>query len=87
MYKLTDEGRANAKQYILELEAKRKEILDAGKDTADDTTLPTVEDIEDDLNFDGVDEDGCYYNSWGVTDHYDGDTPIGLELGVDFMRI
>ena len=87
MYKLTDKGILTAKLYIDELKAKRKEILDAGLDTTDDTHLPTVEDIESDLNFTDVDEDGCYYNSWGVTDHYDGDTPIGLELGVDFMRI
>lgn len=88
MYILTKSGRKAAETYIRELEAKRKEILDAGSDTADETTLPTVEDIEADIDFIGLDAndgDPSYYNSWGVTDSYDADKPICLEYGVDFV--
>lgn len=86
-YVLTEEGLRKVKQYVRELDAKRKEILDAGKDTIDETPNPvTVEDIEDDINFTGIDEDGEYYNGWYVTDNYDADYPISLMLGVDFIE-
>lgn len=83
-YVLTDEGRKECESFILECIAKRKEIIDAGKDTAEETNIPTVEDIESDINFFGVDEDGDYYNNWGVTDNYD--YSIWLTLGVDFIE-
>lgn len=68
--------------------AKRKEILDAGKDTADETYLPTVEGILSDLNFGvGIDEDGDYFNGWGVTDHYNADDVLGLRIGEDFVEV
>lgn len=86
MYRLTDKGIKKCEQFITECNAKRKEILDARKDTAEDTDIPTVEDIESDINTFGVDEDGDYYNSWGVTDHYNSDTPIGLTLDIDFIE-
>ena len=86
-YVLTEEGLRKVRQYVKELDAKRKEILDAGKDTIDETPNPvTVEDIEDDINFTGIDEDGEYYNGWYVTDNYDADYPISLMLGVDFIE-
>lgn len=44
-YILTEKGRENVAWFIKECKAKRKEILDAGLDTADDTNLPTEEDI------------------------------------------
>ena len=81
---LTEQGKANVKAYLAELMAKRKEILDSHKDTADDTMLPSEEDILLDIE-DYIDEDGDYYNNWGVTDHYDGDRPLGLQLGKDFV--
>lgn len=83
MYKLNETGRKKAEAYIRELEAKRKEIIDAGKDTADETELPTVDDIEYDVNI-FIDEDGVYCNGWSVTDNYEADFPLWLELGVDF---
>lgn len=90
MYILTENGREIAEDYIRELEAKRKEILDAGKDTADETVLPTVDVIQEDIVFCGVnwdDPDGpCYYNGWGVTDHCDADYPILLKYGRDFVE-
>ncbi len=85
MYKLTEKGKKKVNAYIQELKAKRKEILDARLDTADDTTLPTVEDIISDIEFEGVDNDGDYYNSWGVTDNNDADEAIGLKIGEDFI--
>ena len=86
-YVLTAEGRRKVERYVKELDAKRKEIFDAGKDTIDETPNPvTVEDIEEDINFTGIDEDGEYYNGWYVTDNYDADYPISLMLGVDFIE-
>ena len=87
MYVFTDTGRKNAENYIAELKAKRKEILDAGLDTAEDTHIPTPEDILDDVNSFDVDEEGEYYNGWGVTDHYDSDYPLSLQLGADLKEV
>lgn len=86
-YVLTEPGRQKIADYILQCAAKRKEILDAGIDTADATKLPTEEDVLSDLNYGaGVDEDGDYYNCWGVTDGYNSDYPLGLEAGKDFIE-
>ena len=89
-YVLTQCGRKNVEDYIRELEAKRKEIMDAGKDTCDSTNIPTVEDIQNDIAFTGVnwdDPDGpCYYNGWGVTDNYESDYPLLLKFGRDFAE-
>ncbi len=90
-YKLTKEGKERAKDYIRELKAKRKEILDAGKDTAKETKLPTVKDIESDVNYMGLMDCGpdgtAYINGWGVTDHYEGDWPLLLKLGRDIVGV
>ena len=86
MYRLTIKGKEIAEHYIKELEAKRKEILDAGKDTCDETQLPTLYDIEDDIAY-MIDKDGEYYNSWGVTDNYNADCPLYLSLGTDFADV
>lgn len=83
VFKLTEEGKTNARNYIREMSVKRKEILDAGKDTANDIELPTLDLIEEDVNFLGLDSDFEYYNGWGVTDHYDADYPLLLKLGRD----
>lgn len=84
MYVLTEKGRNVIEHFIKECKAKRKEVLDARKDTADETELPTVEDILCDINFDGVDSDGDYYNGWGVTDHYS--LTIGLHYDEHFIE-
>ncbi|WP_270368267.1 hypothetical protein [Eubacterium ramulus] len=85
-YVLTSYGKENVEIFIDECAAKRKEILVAGIDTAEETNLPSEEDILSDLNCGvGVDEDGDYYNRWGITDHYDSDTPISLRYGIDFV--
>ena len=85
-YKLTPKGREKAERYIRELEAKRKEIIDAGKDTADETELPTVDDIEADIDLFGLDYDQEYYNNWGVTDNYNGDYALCLQYGRDIIE-
>lgn len=85
-YELTETGKEKVAYFITECAAKRKEILDAGLDTADETNLPTEETILSDLNDGvGVDEEGDYYNGWGVTDHYDSDGALGLSIGEDFV--
>lgn len=86
MYKLTEKGIKVCENYIAECNAKRKEILDAGKDTADETNIPTIEDIESDVNAFGVDADGDYFNFYGVTDAYESDNPIGLTLGIHIVE-
>lgn len=68
--KYTDSFVIAAEQYIHELAIARKEIIDSGKDTADDTDLPDVDALADDALFFGVDEDGLCYNNWAVTDNY-----------------
>lgn len=83
MYELTEHGERNVKNFIANCEAMRKEILDAKKDTACDTELPTREDILADVNYgEGIDSEGEYYNRWGVTDNYESPL-IGLSVGID----
>lgn len=86
MYKLTDHGIKECERFIRECNAKRKEILDARLDTAHDTAIPTIEDIESDISG-FIDEDGEYYNCWGVTDNYSSDFPICLVVGIDFVEL
>lgn len=85
IYILTEHGENKIHHFLAECIAKRKEILDAKLDTADETTLPTKEAIMDDLLLVGIDSDGEYYNSWGVTDNYNSDSPLSLTLGIDFV--
>ena len=83
---LTDAGKREVSHYIRNLEAKRKEILDAGLDTANETEIPTEEDIIADISV-FADADGWYYNFWGCTDHYDSDGPLSLEADKDFKEV
>ena len=83
-YKLTDKGKEEVSHFLRECEAFRKEILDAGKDTADDTYLPDEESIVSDIE-EWIDEDGYYINGWGVTDNYS--LPISLIEGEDFEAV
>ncbi len=79
-------GEIAVKQYIKELHEKKKEILDAGKDTADETELPTYEDIISDIEtFYGADGTAEYCNLWGVTDNYNADFPLRLSLGHEII--
>lgn len=84
-YTYTPTGRWKACHFIRECEAKRKEILDAGIDTADETYLPTAQDILDDVNVGvGLDEENEYFDSWGITDHYNSH-PLSLVVGEDII--
>ncbi len=85
-YQLTEKGKEAVQTFIAECRAKRKEILDAGLDTADETTLPDEDAILDDI-YDLIDEDGDYINAWGVTDSPDYDLAIGLSEGRDFIKV
>ena len=83
---LTPQGKEHIQTYIEELKTKRKEILDAKKDTAYNTNLPNENDILSDMSW-VIEEsdDGNYLNNWGVTDNYDGDYPLFLESEKDFI--
>lgn len=84
-YIYTPKGREKVNHFIRECEVKRKEILDAGIDTADETTLPTAQDILDDVNVGvGLDFEDEYFDCWGVTDHYSSH-PISLMVGEDLV--
>ncbi len=85
MYIFTENGAEIAQLFIKNCKAKRKEILDAGLDTADDTTLPTLADILCDIP-EFKDEEGNYYNAWGVTDEYNSDSPLELKENTDFVE-
>jgi len=84
-YVFTVNGYRTVKRFIAECAAKRKEVLDAGIDTADETELPTTQDILDDVNEGvGLAEDNEYYNCWGITDHYSSH-PLSLFVGEDII--
>ena len=83
MVQLTDLGKQEVKTYIREAEAKRKEILDAGMDLADETQLPKEDDILMDIEH--FEEDNEYCNSWGVTNNYNADYPLYLKRGVHYI--
>lgn len=84
---LTEEGLRHVNFYINELWAKRIELLDGRKDTADDTEIATVADILSDMDEETVQDvgDGLeYINGWPVTDNYEADYCLRLEYGKDF---
>lgn len=84
-YTYTPMGRLKACHFVRVCEVKRKEILDAGIDTADETELPTTQDILDDVNTGvGLDEENEYFDSWGITDHYNSH-PLSLVVGEDII--
>ncbi len=87
VFSATMEGLEKISSYISELEAKRKEILDAGLDTVEeDDLLPTVGDIVNDIQSAYDAEFKEYLQGWGVTPDYDADYPLHLELNKDFVK-
>ena len=87
MIHITPEGEKKLRAFIEECKAKRKEILDAGIDTADETNLPTYDDIISDMEWDygTYDESNDYCNCWGVTDNYNSDLPLFMQFNMDFI--
>lgn len=81
---LTELGKKEVDTYIREAKAKRKEILDARIDTADETELPNEDVILMDIEY--FEENGEYCNGWGVTDNYNADYPLYLKRGVHYME-
>lgn len=85
-YRLTTEGKIKSQRYINELIAYRKEILDAGLDTADDTPIPTFEDIECDIDAFEDEEENEYCNCCGATDEYTLNEALLLRYGEDYLE-
>ena len=83
-YRLTAKGLEKAEQYLRELIAYRKEILDAKLDTADDTPIPTIQDIESDIK--SFEENDEYYNSWSIADNTTMNMPICLKYEEDYLE-
>lgn len=83
-YRLTAKGLEKAEQYLRELIAYRKEILDAKLDKADDTPIPTIQDIESDIE--SFEEDDEYYNSWSIADDTTMNMPLCLEYKEDYLE-
>lgn len=87
-YELTPQGRKECERYLKELQAKRKNILDAGIDTVHETSIDyTPEELLEDVLLFGIDEYGDAWNSYGVTDHYTYEFPLNLRLGEDFKEV
>lgn len=80
-YILTESGKERIRTFINECAAKRKEILDVGKDTASETQLPTEDQILANINQNV--EDGDDY--WGITDNCEPEL-LFLEESVDFVK-
>lgn len=87
IYRLTTEGKVKSQRYINELIAYRKEILDAGLDTADDTPVPTLEDIECDIDAFEDENENEYCNCWGATDEYTLNEALCLKYGEDYLEV
>ena len=80
---LTSKGLHKVYMFISDLEIKRSELINAGyADEDDETTIPGIEDIKDDiLTF--MDKDGMYCNGWNATENSEPDI-LELCKDVDF---
>ena len=83
IFRLTDIGKKNAGDYIARLSIQRNAAISSGIDSAEFTELPTIEDIEEDVNFIGLDSENEYINNWAITDNYSSDYPLLLILNLD----
>ena len=88
-YRFTADGKNAVSAFIDELNEKRKEVVDAGKDTCDDTELPTESDILSDIGefeeFDEAHHEFFYSNGWGCTDNTD--FGITLQRNKDYIVV
>jgi hypothetical protein len=80
---LTSKGLHKVYVFISDLEIKRSELINAGyADEDDETTIPDIEDIKDDIST-FIDKDGIYCNGWNATENSEPDI-LELHKGVDF---
>ena len=84
--RLTEKGKAEVERFRKECFAKKKELLDAGKDTCEEEYIPTEDDVLSDIP-EYTQKDGLYWNGWGVTDNYSSDYPLALQRGEDFVDL
>lgn len=77
---LTEKGREVVAKFLANCVSLRIALLG---DKEDDTELPTVKDILDDIAC-FEDEDKEYYNCWGVTDDCNSQ-PLCLKRGEDYV--
>ena len=75
---LTPEGKTAIIQFLKDLEETRKDRVDAKYDTVDQTPIPTLEEIIED-----IDDDGNYHGTWGCTDNTE--LTLHLEVFKDFV--
>lgn len=80
----TSTGAKKVNRYLQKMAEQRKEVLESGEDTALSTVLPDKEDILNDASSWGFDEEGIYWNGWGITDNISA-TPIELRYGLDIV--
>lgn len=80
--RITEAGMKNIEAFLRECKAKRKELLDASKDTAEDVELPVYADIAEAIE---PTEDGIWTETFNVTDN--SDLTIRLDEGVDFTAM
>lgn len=76
---ITETGMKNIEAFLRECKAKRKELLDAGKDTAENVNLPVYADIAEAIE---PAKDGIWTETFDVTDN--SDLTIRLDEGIDF---
>ena len=85
-FTITKTGLNRISEFISDAEEKRQRLLDTGMDTAEEVDLPTVGDIINDIQTAYEPELRSYGHIWDVTDGYETDYPLALELGEDFVK-
>lgn len=86
-YAFTETGAKEIKSWWIDALAKKKDIMDAGIDTDDNTHFPDADEVYEDVLsdfYEFVDDEGDYYNCWGLTDNYDTEM-LALSVGSDVM--
>ena len=79
---ITETGMKNIEAFLRECKAKRKELLDASKDTAENVEIPVYADVAEAIE---PTEDGIWTETFNVTDN--SDLTIRLDEGVDFTAM
>ena len=83
-FKLTDTGERKVENFLTIMKIRREEILEEGSDTANDTRIPSITDIMDDVNESYEPDMGMYLEYWNITDNFD--LCLCLEEGADIVR-